>query len=175
MAQAKTIIGRTAVARFPKEGDVDVPVKVDTGADTSSIWASDIFVDEDGVLHFTLFDVESPYYSGKRHKTKNYDVRLVRSSNGIAQVRYRVKLSIHIADRQVKGTFTLADRSKNTYPILIGCKLMHNKFLVDVSIAKPKQAADHETSMMLTKELKKNPKAFFEKYHMNNKRGDIEQ
>jgi hypothetical protein len=152
-----------------------VPVKVDTGADTSSIWASDIFVDDEGLLHFTLFDIESPYYSGKRHKTKNYDVRLIRSSNGTAQVRYRVKLSVQIAGRHVRGTFTLADRSKNTYPILIGCKLMHNKFLVDVSIAKPAQTADHETSMTLTEELKQDPKAFFEKYHMNNTRGDIER
>lgn len=175
MTKDKTIIGRTAMARFPKEGDIDIPVKVDTGADTSSIWASDIYVDGDGVLHFTLFDVGSPYYSGKRHKTKRFDVRLIRSSNGAAQVRYRVQLRIRIAGRLVRGTFTLADRSKNTYPILIGCKLMHNKFLVDVSIAKPKQPANHDISMQLTKELKKDPKAFFEKYHMNNTRGDIEQ
>ena len=48
--------------------DVDdfkhIPAKIDTGADSSSIWASHIEVSQDGVLHFQLFDKKSPFYTG---------------------------------------------------------------------------------------------------------------
>lgn len=172
---SKTIIGRTATAAFPAEGIRDVPVKIDTGADGSSIWASDLNIDEKGVLRFTLFGIGSPYYSGQQHSTKQYAARLIRSSNGQAQIRYKVTLSIVLAGKKIRGTFSLADRSQNTYPVLVGCKLLNKKFLVDVSkhsdIKPPKTS---ESTLMLTKELKKNPRAFFEKYHIDNHRGDID-
>jgi hypothetical protein len=172
--KAKTIIGRTATAAFPAEGTFDVPVKIDTGADSSAIWASELDIDDDNILHFVLFDSTSPYYSGKVHSTKHFSAHLIRSSNGLAQVRYRVELSIVLAGRKIRGSFTLADRSQNAYPVLVGCKLLNNKFLVDVSlksnITPPNEP--HPTGLF-DEELRKNPKAFFEKYHKDNQRGDI--
>jgi hypothetical protein len=175
MVGQKTTIGRTASAAFPAEGIHDVPVKIDTGADSSSIWVSALHMTDDNALSFILFGAESPYYSGKIHKVKNYKASLVRSSNGSAQVRYKVQLSIVLEGRKIRSTFTLADRSKNTYPVLVGCSLLNKKFIVDVSkrskISPPKQ---RDLSSMLTKELRKNPRAFFKKYHIGNQRGDIE-
>ena len=75
-----TTIGRTSTANFPEEGISGVPVKIDTGAHSSSIWASELHIDDDNTLHFVLFGVGSPFYSGKVHSTKAYKVRLVRSS-----------------------------------------------------------------------------------------------
>ncbi len=171
----KIIIGRTATAEFPAEGIRNIPVKIDTGADGSSIWASHLNIDESGVLHFVLFGLGSPYYSGKRHSTKQYTAHLIRSSNGQAQVRYKVTLSIVLAGKQIRGSFSLADRSQNTYPVLVGCRLLNKKFLVDVSkSSKVKPPQIPEPSGTLTKELKKNPRAFFEKYHIDNHRGDID-
>ena len=37
-----------------------IPAKIDTGADSSSIWVSHIRMDKDGTLFFQLFDI--PYY-----------------------------------------------------------------------------------------------------------------
>jgi hypothetical protein len=168
-------IGRTAAAAFPAEGIRNVPVKIDTGADGSSIWASELNIDEKGVLEFVLFGIGSPYYTGKVHRTKQYTAHLIRSSNGQAQIRYKVTLSIVLAGRQIRGSFSLADRSQNTYPVLVGCRLLNKKFLVDVSKrsrVKPPQIP--EPSGLLTKDLKKNPRAFFEKYHIDNHRGDID-
>ena len=168
-------IGRTATAAFPAEDIRDIPVKIDTGADGSSIWASDLDIDGNGVLHFVLFGIGSPYYSGKRHSTKQYTAHLIRSSNGQAQVRYKVTLSIVLAGKQIRGSFSLADRSQNTYPVLVGCRLLNKKFLVDVSKhSKIKPPLIPEPSGILAKELKKNPRAFFEKYHIDNHRGDID-
>lgn len=175
MKSSLTIIGRTATAAFPAEGIHDVSVKIDTGADSSSIWASELQMSDANVLSYTLFGVGSPYYSGKRHKSKSYSASLIRSSNGSAQVRYKVELSIVLEGRKIRGTFTLADRSKNSYPVLVGCKLLNQKFLVDVSRqSKIRPPQHHEPSNILTTELKQDPKAFFEKYHIDNQRGDIE-
>lgn len=168
-----TVIGRTESARFPGDSDIEVPVKIDTGADRSSIWASNIFIDEEHLLHYTLFDSDSPYYSSQIHKTKKYSVVLVRSSNGKAQIRYRVDLSITMAGREIIGSFTLADRSKNRYPVLIGCKLLKNKFVVDVSrFSKVEPPLKDDPELNLNEEFKNDPKAFFDKYHLNNSRGD---
>lgn len=169
------IVGRTTTAAFPAEGIVNVPVKVDTGADSSSIWASHLDMDDDGTLKFILFADGSPYFSGQVHETKEYSVHRIRSSNGTMQVRYKVKLAIQLAGRTVRGTFTLADRSQNTYPVLIGCSLLKGKFLVDVSKQIRVQQAEYEgvETGSLSEELAKDPKAFFEKYHAANLRGDI--
>lgn len=168
-----TVIGRTSRASFPAENISGVPVKVDTGADSSSIWASNLHIDDNYILHFVLFAQDSPYYSGKKHATSVYTVRLVRSSNGQAQIRYSVKLTVVIAGRKVRGTFTLADRSSNQYPILIGCKLLYRKFLVDVSKGNVRTDLMKPMTNQLNKELSLNPRAFFEKYHIENERGDV--
>lgn len=171
----KTLIGRTATAAFPAEGIYDVPVKIDTGADSSAIWASELFIGDDHILHFVLFDKTSPYYSGKLHSTRQYSAHLIRSSNGLAQVRYRVPLTIELAGRKIRGSFTLADRSLNAYPVLVGCKLLNNKYIVDVSIrSSVKPPNEPQPSGIFDEELRKDPKAFFEKYHLDNQRGDIE-
>ncbi len=172
--QEKTIIGRTAFVAFPKEGIARVPAKIDTGADSSSIWASELEVDQSGRLHYALFAEGSPFYTGVKHSTKSFEVRLVRSSNGTAQIRYSVKLTVELGGRQVRAVFTLADRSRNSYPILIGKKTLYRKFLVDVSKGVDKPAAKHAKSRMLNTELAADPKAFFEKYHQHNPRGDVE-
>lgn len=172
--QSKTVIGRTAYADFPTADIHHVPVKIDTGADSSSIWVSNLSMTESGVLKFSLFGEESPYYTGKLHEAKRYSARFVRSSNGTAQVRYSVKLSIILAGRRVRGTFTLADRSENTFPVLVGCKLLNGKFVVDVSKGKIRPEAAKERTHSLNEEMKKDPHAFFAKYHQRNQRGDLD-
>ena len=93
----------------------------------------------------------------------------MRSAHGDLQVRFRTHLTIILGGKKIRGTFTLADRSKNKYPALIGCKILNKKFLVDVS----KGFIRENRSDDLTQELKRDPKAFFEKYYHNNPRGDI--
>lgn len=170
-----TTIGRTSYAALPAEGIFDIPVKIDTGADSSSIWASHLDMEDDGTLKFVLFGDGSPYYSGHTHQVKDYTVHRIRSSNGTMQVRYKVTLSITLSGRRVRGTFTLADRSKNTYPVLIGCSLLNGKFLVDVSQKNklPQTEFISQDTGSLAEELAQDPKAFFEKYHSANLRGDI--
>lgn len=111
----------------------DVPAKVDTGADRSAIWASDIHIDKNGLLKFKLFDVGSPYYNGEVLEKDQYSVVKVRSSNGTEELRYQIELTVIMAGRRLKTFFNLSDRSKNKYKILIGRRTLKGKFLVDVS------------------------------------------
>lgn len=169
----KTIIGRVAKADFPADSIFDVPVKIDTGADSSAIWATNIYIGDDQRLRYTLFSPQSKHYTGKENVRKNYVPKVIRTASGHAQVRYSVKLSISLEGRRVVGTFTLADRSKNTYPVLVGCKLLNNKFIVDVSKGEYLKKSNMHTD--LQQEFESDPRAFFEKYHRNNERGDLDR
>jgi len=137
---ALTVIGRAERIELVDFGLTGVPSKVDTGADTSSMWASDIVRNETtGELSFKLFGSVSEFYTGESISLKrgDYDVTRVASSNGHRQVRYAVTLRIRLHGRTVRTTFTLTDRSHRTYPVLLGRRLLHKKFLVDVSRGDP--------------------------------------
>lgn len=158
------VLGRHAKVVFPESGDQKIKAKVDTGADSSAVWASALRIDDTDRLHFTLFDATSPYYTGKEIIKENYSVKMVRSSTGHEQIRYSVKLRVAIDGWKFLATFTLADRSRNVFPVLIGCKLLKSKFVVDVSKGIVEDA-HKATSLSLTEISKKNPQLFFEKYY----------
>lgn len=143
-----------------------VPAKIDTGAEASSIWASNIKVGKDGMLKFSLFGPSSPFYNGKFIKRKDYTVMVVRSAMGHEQLRYRVHLPIKISGRKINVLFSLSNRSRNSFPILIGRRTLQGKFIVDVSLPdvefelKPKQKLD-------LKQFNKDPYKFHKTYMRN--------
>jgi glutathione synthase/RimK-type ligase-like ATP-grasp enzyme len=128
----QTIIGPTVRVNFPRRKLFDVPAKVDTGADTSSVWASEI-VEKEGSLEFKLFDKGCKWFNGETISIKKYWVRSVKNSFGVSQLRYKVYLTVEINGRKVRTRFTLSDRSNNRYPILVGRNTLKNKFIVDVN------------------------------------------
>ncbi len=125
-------IGSRELISFPEEGINGVPAKVDTGADYSSLWASNI-EERDGILYFTLFAPGSRYYTGKVITTNHYKLTSVRNSFGVMQERYKVKLLVKIRSKKVRIELTLADRGNNRYPMLIGKKTLRRRFVVDVA------------------------------------------
>src|SRR5689334_5920845 len=126
----KQIIGRVEKISFPELGIKNVHAKIDTGADLSSIWATGIH-EEDGVLKFKLFGRKSPHYTGKELEfgRPNYLLTRIANSFGHKEMRYVVKLQLKLGGRVIVGTFTLSDRGRKTYPVLIGRKLLNRKFL----------------------------------------------
>ncbi len=111
----------------------DILAKIDTGADRSSIWASSIDVSKDGVLNFVLFDKESSHYTGQILRRDDFGVSKIKNSMGHSELRYRTKLSIKIGDRKIAVMFSLANRSKNRYKVLVGRRTLAGRFLVDVA------------------------------------------
>lgn len=143
----------------------DVPAKVDTGADSSAIWASNVHVDANGVLHYVLFDTKSPLYNGIEYTTRKFAVAGVVSSSGHRQVRYRITLPVRIKGRRINVAFNLSNRSRNQFPVLVGKRTLRRRFLVDVS-DNPIKPSKPKTRR-LNEEMKKNPHEFFQKYHQS--------
>lgn len=148
-------VGRAERVDFPKLGLKAVPAKIDTGADLSAIWASKIN-EHNGTLTFVLFAEQSPLYTGEmlEFQSNEYTITRVANSFGHREIRYRVQLSIKIQGKLIKGTFTLADRSAKLYPVLIGRRLLHNKFTVDVSRGDPLIKEENAKKRKLQQDLK---------------------
>ena len=75
------IIGTTEQIILPDFDGLSVPAKIDTGADSSAIWASSI-EENDGELSYILFDVSSEFYTGKIIKTRDYSIVRIKNSFG---------------------------------------------------------------------------------------------
>jgi hypothetical protein len=154
--QGLTVIGRAERIDLPKQGIFKVPAKTDTGADSGSIWGSGIRETPAG-LEFCLFGRGSKFYTGEKlHFAKgDYEVTRVANSFGTREFRYKIKLTVRVKGRIVKGSFTLADRSNKTYPILLGRKLLSGKFVVDVKSGEPLTLEERKKKTRLTEILKK--------------------
>ena len=132
------IIGRAERVSFPSMELFNIPVKIDTGADASSIWCSKVEVVNDG-LNCIFFGPQSKHYNGKPYHFKKDEVSLTRVANSFGQkeYRYKVKIPMKLKGKTIKATFTISDRSQKLYPVLIGRSTLRGKFLVDVRNGRP--------------------------------------
>lgn len=166
MSERKTeelpVIGPSVLVSIGER--TDIPAKIDTGAEASAIWASDINIDENGILRFTLFGENSPFYDGEVIETKEYKVVVTRSAMGQEQIRYRVYMPIKINGRKIRVLFSLADRSKNSFPILIGRRTLKGKFVVDVSLPDIEYERKPKEMEVKLRDFRKDPYEFHKKY-----------
>lgn len=125
------VIGVSAKIDFVNYKNLkSIPARIDTGARMSSLWASDVSI-QDGIAVFKVFGVGSEWYTGKVIRRKVIEEREVKSSTGHVQVRPVIAMSIRICDKRINAKFTLSDRATQTYPILIGRNTLRNNFLVN--------------------------------------------
>ncbi len=130
----KVIIGRSEVLSFIGTAAEKVPAKTDTGAYRSAVHASNIVLSADGVLSFDLLGGH-PVCGPMVHRitADAFTVVTIANSFGHEEERYEVKLKVKLGPKVFHARFTLADRSKKIYPILLGRKLLNHRFLVDSS------------------------------------------
>ena len=129
----QVVIGR--LAKISLDGvAIDVPAKVDTGAFRSAVHATDIKEKTvDGKKMLTCKLLGHPVSPVQRDfSTAEYDKVTVTNSFGHEEERYQVTLKVKVGPKKFNTSFTLADRSNNMFPILIGRKLLKKRFLVDV-------------------------------------------
>jgi hypothetical protein len=148
----KTIIGRAELIDLPDLGFISVPAKIDTGADSSAIWASQVTL-RGNTLYCVFFGPGSSLYTGKIVKINDFTVTRVSNSFGQREMRYKVKLRIRVKGRLIRSTFTLSDRALKMYPMLLGRRLLNGKFLVDVSEGEPLVELETLRARKLQKEL----------------------
>jgi len=145
---AKKLIGRAETISFPEHGIEKVPARIDTGARTSAIWASTM-QERGNVLYYTLFDKSSPFYTGEVLKTVQFKKVMVASSIGESQERYKIRLLIKLKGKKIRARMTLADRSQQAYPVLVGRNVLRGKFVVDVEGGKPLYHEERQRSEQL--------------------------
>lgn len=128
----KVIIGRSEMLEFVGMGDIKVPAKTDTGAYRSSVHASKIILNKDGTLSFDLLNGHKYFAKNTERLTvKNFSKVVVVNSFGHREERYEVSLKVKLGSKIFTDSFSLSNRSKNTYPVLLGRKLLNDRFLVD--------------------------------------------
>lgn len=130
------IIGRLESIDFPQWNLYDIDAKIDTGAYTSSLHCHHIEpFEENGELYvrFNLLDPSHETYNEKLFKLPVHQTKLVKSSNGSTEERIIVKTRVRLFDKIFNAELSLTDRSEMKYPVLIGRKLIKNRFLVDTS------------------------------------------
>lgn len=146
----KQVIGRRELVGFPDLGLKDVEAKVDTGAYTTALHCNVIRLYE-GVLYCIPLGPEYPNYKEEEVCFKEFTKRGVRNSFGDMEERYIIKTRIKIGRRIIKSFISLTDRGNMRYPVLIGRKLLRNKFTVDVSqlhLLTPKNPPNEDCSFI---------------------------
>ena len=112
-----------------------VKAKLDTGARTSSIHAEDIerfLRDGEKWVRFTIA-VEDPDDVVRRERLERPLYRNVRikDHDDAPDRRAVVELDLCIDGRTERAQFTLADRSRFLYPVLLGRRFLADRFVVD--------------------------------------------
>ncbi len=136
MPRYQMIIGR---AEYMDIVDVvpAVPAKIDTGAYRSSIHASKIKVTgkgSDAVLSFELLGHPTSPVKYPMTVTEFEEVS-VTNRFGVEEQRYEVRLRVKLGPKVFTTSFTLADRSNNFFPVLLGRKFLRSRFLVDTGLS----------------------------------------
>jgi hypothetical protein len=126
------ILGRSDRVDLPGLGLYNIHAKVDTGAYTSSLHCSRAEV-IDGQLEFVLLDNEHPEFTGMKFVFKEFTAREIKNSFGVAEKRYIIITSVKIFDEEITAEFSLGDRDAMRFPILLGRKILRDRFLIDVT------------------------------------------
>lgn len=150
----KKTIGAVECIDLPEINVTKVLARVDSGAKTCAIWAEYVEV-IDGVLHVIFWGKGSPYYSGKVHTFTVFDDTIVASSNGAVQHRYKVKILTKIGGKRIRASYTLADRSQQSYSVLLGRNILRKKFIVDVSKGNADVVAEKKRTEILRQQIAK--------------------
>ncbi|MBP9924945.1 MAG: ATP-dependent zinc protease [Cyclobacteriaceae bacterium] len=136
-------LGRSDRVDLPGLGLTDIHAKIDTGAYNCSLHCSRAEI-VDGKLEFVLLDEEHPEFTGMKFYFKKFDRREIKNSFGEAELRYVIKTSIKIYDHLIRAEFSLSNRGNLRFPVLLGRKILRDRFLIDVT--KKDLSFDHKQS-----------------------------
>jgi hypothetical protein len=133
----KCLIGRRDLVDLPGFGLENIEAKIDTGAYTSAIHCSQIKVIERNGVKKISFHILGSHQEGLGEKvfiTRNFKEKKIKSSFGQIEERFVIKTKVKLFGRVIRAEFSLSDRTEMKYPILLGRKLLKNRFIVDVSL-----------------------------------------
>lgn len=130
------IIGRRERISFPELNLFGIEAKIDTGAYSTTIHCHDVelkTIDGKQFLCFKLLDPEHVDYTDKEQRFGEFQLKTFKNSFGEQEERYVVQTLIKLGKRKVRGTVSLTSRANMRYPVLVGRKLLKDRFIVNVA------------------------------------------
>jgi hypothetical protein len=121
-----SVIGLREWINLPELGMVGLRAKIDTGASTSCLHASDIQPFERDGEPWVRFTAHLGTVVQRRHRCEapRVSVKTIKRSNGQAQTRYVIRTLLTLGTRSWPVEFTLACRKTMRYRVLLGSKAL---------------------------------------------------
>ncbi len=110
------------------------PARIDTGAETSSIDVTQMKTFERDGEKWVAFNLDHDGNGEKHRFEKKIARRTVIRRAGKDEYRIVVNMDVKIGKELISTEFTLADRTKFTYQVLIGRNILNGRFIVDPSV-----------------------------------------
>lgn len=126
------VIGRSDRVDFPELGLENIEAKIDSGAFTSVIHCDELkahYRNGEHLVTFVVFNQDVPC----KREAKVFASRQVRNSFGETEYRYTIKTPVELFGKSYLIELALTNRSRMKYPVLLGRKLIGDRFVIDVS------------------------------------------
>jgi hypothetical protein len=125
------VLGRYDRVDLPDLGLYNIHAKIDTGAYTSSLHCQKAEI-VGGKLEFILLDEEHPEFTGLKFTFDDFEERLIKNSFGEVEKRFVIVTPLTVYNEVIHTEFSLSNRGSLKFPILIGRKILRDRFLIDV-------------------------------------------
>lgn len=128
------IIGWREWVEMPEFLAAPIKVKVDTGARTSALHAHGLELVSDGddlLARFEILPNQGSTEESTVVETQVLEQRMVRSSNGVDELRPVIRTDLTLGPHTWKIELTLSDRELMGFRMLIGRSALRNRFMVD--------------------------------------------
>ncbi len=115
-------------------GLIGIRAKIDTGARTSALHATDIEpYSENGEARVRFRSETGPEAEHIWCSAPLVEQRCVTSSNGVEEIRYIIDVRIRLAGISVPVQLSLTDRTPMAFPMLVGRTALKRHFIVNVA------------------------------------------
>lgn len=128
-----TIAGWREWAGLPELDIPKIKAKLDTGARSSALNATNIETEQDGTTRWVRFDVFPNRRSEDsiRCRAKAVDQRTVKDSGGHEEVRWVIQTDISMGGQVWPVEITLTNRRGMKFSLLLGRTALRDRFAVD--------------------------------------------
>lgn len=119
--KAPLVIGWREMVQLPALGLGPFKAKVDTGARTAALHASDITAEiRDGIAGVRFHPCHMGLERARMCWAPIHDQRAIRNTSGIPQERYVIRTALRLGDREFLAEISLADRADMRFPMILG-------------------------------------------------------
>ena len=128
------LVGWREWVHLPDLSPSRLKAKIDTGARTSALHAHglELIPDNDGVLaRFEILPIQGTNDESLVVEAEVLEERLVRSSNGVDELRPVIQTNLVLGEHNWQIEVTLSDRELMGFRMLVGRSALRNRFMVD--------------------------------------------